>query len=511
MKGGNKMAVPGTIFFASIPKEYKNYVYPTDNYISKIEPEQGFFSSMVTHDGMRCGRITNSQFQEVYNTFYNTGVTFFYNRQYIDLSVYTCNKIMCSNSRWNSNWTTEGEGKRFFSSLFTITIDSANNTLNLKPVASNYSDFASGFLALDTHDEFFSGGSGYFYPIFEEGTPAETVPITNVDNTQGFINKTLFPSSVTVGTAYTVSIEKPSNYDIVTTPHIKIEADGITLLDIDMGVSGNVYSTSYTFTTAYTGATVTYTGVAREHITPTVSITNVDNTEGFINKTLFPSSVTVGTAYTVSIEKPSNYDIVTTPHIKIEADGNTLLDVDMVASGNVYSTSYTFTTAYTGATVTYTGVAREHITPPTDKTIILYKNISDNNVLNKTLLNPVTREIVFKDVTDVYNPELVLSINILDFNYCYIPVFHRYYFIENKQVIRKDLFKISCRCDVLASFKNDILASEATITKTSNYNPYYGEFKSEVRTQARILNFENNFNENGQLVLITVSGGEQVE
>ncbi len=186
----------------------------------------------------------------------------------------------------------------------------------------------------------------------EYGASAETIPITNVDNSTGFTNKTLFPSSATVGTPYTVSMDLPTGYIASTTPHIKIEAGGITLLDSDMSLSGNTYSYTYTFLQAYSGATVTYTGACA---VASIPITNVDNSTGFTNKTLFPSSATVGTPYTVSMDLPTGYIASTTPHIKIEAGGITLLDSDMSLSGNTYSYTYTFLQAYSGATVTYTG------------------------------------------------------------------------------------------------------------------------------------------------------------
>ena len=143
--------------------------------------------------------------------------------------------------------------------------------------------------------------------------------------------------------------------------------------------------------------------------------------------------------------------------------------------------------------------------------IKLYNNMSDINVVGKNLLNERTINATLKDTTNFLRPSLELNTQAQSFNYFYIPVFGRYYFIDDYSIIRNNFLRIVGRVDVLETYKNDILNSYGLMRKGKNYNKYYGTFESEVREERRIINFENNFNETGQLVLITVNGGDNVE
>lgn len=97
--------------------------------------------------------------------------------------------------------------------------------------------------------------------------------------------------------------------------------------------------------------------------------------------------------------------------------------------------------------------------------LILYKTNDDENVINKTLTNEKRLNIVLKRDVDIVNPKLVLmrsnSYDIHEYNYLHIPFLKRYYFIKSVDSINNDLIRVSCECDVLETYKNDILNSEA--------------------------------------------------
>ena len=89
--------------------------------------------------------------------------------------------------------------------------------------------------------------------------------------------------------------------------------------------------------------------------------------------------------------------------------------------------------------------------------ITLYNVSDDPRVLNKTLGtgSSVTGELVLP--TDMQNPTFRLSTNAAgSYNYCYVPDFGRYYFINNRAFDNGGAIIIHCRVDVLQSFKNDI-------------------------------------------------------
>lgn len=136
--------------------------------------------------------------------------------------------------------------------------------------------------------------------------------------------------------------------------------------------------------------------------------------------------------------------------------------------------------------------------------------MSDINVIGKNLINAQSVNVTLKDTTNLLRPSLELVKPVLSFNYFYIPAFYRYYFVDDKSVIRHNFYRIVGRVDVLESYKQDILNSYGLVLKNKVYNPYYGNFETELRTTTRMVEFENNFNENGQIVLITVNGGDNI-
>lgn len=91
--------------------------------------------------------------------------------------------------------------------------------------------------------------------------------------------------------------------------------------------------------------------------------------------------------------------------------------------------------------------------------LILYKTDDSPNTINKTLTDPLTLEINLKKDTNIINPELVLNGDFRGFNYAHIPELNRYYFINSMEQLNFRLVKISLECDVLETYKADILNS----------------------------------------------------
>ncbi len=138
-------------------------------------------------------------------------------------------------------------------------------------------------------------------------------------------------------------------------------------------------------------------------------------------------------------------------------------------------------------------------------TIILYNNNSNNKTITKNLSSETTLEGYLRDNTNIEFPQLILKGIYTSFNYCYIPMWQRYYFIEDI-IIHGNTTLIKCTIDVLHTYKNDILNSFALLNQASSFNPYYdGGYQYESRDTMRRLNFENNFNSDGSLVLISAA------
>lgn len=75
------------------------------------------------------------------------------------------------------------------------------------------------------------------------------------------------------------------------------------------------------------------------------------------------------------------------------------------------------------------------------------------------------------DNSSIIRPTLVLQYGtseILDFNYAYIQTWGRYYFIDDIAVLEGGIYQLSMACDVLASFRTDILSSSQYVLRSAS-------------------------------------------
>lgn len=126
----------------------------------------------------------------------------------------------------------------------------------------------------------------------------------------------------------------------------------------------------------------------------------------------------------------------------------------------------------------------------------LQENEEYTGVLNATfnVLTPVVR---FRTRTPV------------SFNYVFIESLNRYYFVSE---LNQDgnICTVRLRVDVLQTYKEKILASNATLTKGTNVNKYLSNRSNvvDVRPQIRKLDFPNKnlINETGSIIMVTIKG-----
>lgn len=141
----------------------------------------------------------------------------------------------------------------------------------------------------------------------------------------------------------------------------------------------------------------------------------------------------------------------------------------------------------------------------------LFITKDSENVINKTMLLQDVIEITLKDNIDVVNPIIVLkdeSFNMINYNYCYLEGFNRFYFIRDIQTINSDMFRVTLECDVLESFKHDILNSEATY-KSKLSSEDYGVVSNEGFTyNKKITNYFSSIEvEKERTLLLSTLGG----
>lgn len=104
--------------------------------------------------------------------------------------------------------------------------------------------------------------------------------------------------------------------------------------------------------------------------------------------------------------------------------------------------------------------------------LILYKTLDNRNTINKTLTDPLTLEINLKKDINIINPELVLKGDFRGFNYAHIPLLNHYYFINSMEQLNFILVKLNLECDVLETYKADILNCTGTIKRDIQAGDY---------------------------------------
>ena len=140
--------------------------------------------------------------------------------------------------------------------------------------------------------------------------------------------------------------------------------------------------------------------------------------------------------------------------------------------------------------------------------IKFYKNSSEKNKIGKSLSSELTLNGNLRDECSITSPSiLVEATSLVDYNYCYIPEFKHYYFISDITSVRNNLWRVSLKCDVLESFKKDILNLSCIVDKQQNQsysnNIDDGSYINRADSFVEIANYQNGFNSSGEFILIT--------
>lgn len=148
--------------------------------------------------------------------------------------------------------------------------------------------------------------------------------------------------------------------------------------------------------------------------------------------------------------------------------------------------------------------------------IDLFTCKAERNRVNKSdyISNRFTLQGNIKSSTSVTNIviEIVKSNPVIyEYNYMYIREFNRYYFIDDITNVSANRWIITASVDVLFSFMNDILETNAIIEKVENEvtaNLYLddGSFVMDSRKYNEIKEFPSGLNENGSYILICAGG-----
>lgn len=132
------------------------------------------------------------------------------------------------------------------------------------------------------------------------------------------------------------------------------------------------------------------------------------------------------------------------------------------------------------------------------------------NMVNKTLQENKeytgVLNVTFNILTPVVRFRTLMPVS---FNYVYIESLNRYYFVS--EILQDgDICTVRLRVDVLFTYKDIILNSTATLTKSENANKFVSNRNTvyDVRPKTKKINFPNTglLNETGTVVMITLKG-----
>ena len=141
----------------------------------------------------------------------------------------------------------------------------------------------------------------------------------------------------------------------------------------------------------------------------------------------------------------------------------------------------------------------------------LYAVNDGKNVINKTMTLKTTMEINLKRDVDIINPRLILIPNLptgfSGINYAEIPELNRFYFVDSITNISSTLWQLDLSCDVLETYKADILASKARFYRNLKAGDYFDTAleSSHITTVAKYTS-NKGISDSETLILTTVGG-----
>lgn len=143
--------------------------------------------------------------------------------------------------------------------------------------------------------------------------------------------------------------------------------------------------------------------------------------------------------------------------------------------------------------------------------LILYKTTDPRNKLNKTLTAGKELNINLKRDEPKENPRIKLSnSNLTDnYNYAYIEVFDRYYFINSITKLNFSLSELELETDLLSTYKDIVLASTGLVSHAIQEGDYrLTNPKTSDNYEMELFNSDVELTNDNTILLTTISGLE---
>lgn len=143
--------------------------------------------------------------------------------------------------------------------------------------------------------------------------------------------------------------------------------------------------------------------------------------------------------------------------------------------------------------------------------LILYKTTDPRNKLNKTLTAGKEILINLKHDEPKENPRIKLSnSNLTDnYNYAYIEVFDRYYFINSITKLNYSLSELEFETDLLSTYKDIVLASAGLVSHAIQEGDYrLTNPKTSDNYEMELFESDVELTNDNTILLTTISGLE---
>lgn len=140
--------------------------------------------------------------------------------------------------------------------------------------------------------------------------------------------------------------------------------------------------------------------------------------------------------------------------------------------------------------------------------LILYRTKSEKNRIVKVLENEMTLNGALRDASSVMTPSIMVQQDCVGYNYAYVPEFGRYYFVNNIVAMRNKAFVVELKCDVLMSYKDEIMELSGVVSRLNSGSPYADRnvVVSSKEEHRRIDFPECPFTRDGSYILIAKGG-----
>lgn len=105
----------------------------------------------------------------------------------------------------------------------------------------------------------------------------------------------------------------------------------------------------------------------------------------------------------------------------------------------------------------------------------LCNTVDAENVLGKNIVVLATININLKNSVDINNPNIILVVdgfNPDDINYCELDIVNKKYFVRSIERVNNRMISLNCECDVLETYKVDILNSNSRYKRNIKTGDY---------------------------------------